>query len=554
MARPQITEADLTPQWRDEVHTFVATTSVDPLVERAGARVSEYYRKIVEKERTQRLARQKVAHVVNGLNGRNDLSDAERWLVGLPYVLVRALERAVSAKVSRLDELTDAVLAFVRDDVLRVFTDEYIDESTAGTAVPSEVRGLGLQGGDIDRDVVREQLLGQPIEVRAGLAVPAVVAALTRARSTAKNASGPTSPSRENQKGPTAMTSNPPATPTTGTTAAGTGTPAAPASGTSTAASTGTAAVPAGGTPPPLGRYRIGQFQDLDCGYDVPEDDAGGPTSTAALAPARAIAYLYTFSERQPAFDAVLALRERAFTSEFLMPDQRERMAAAFGDDDPCDLWLTLAGWNQEGVPLTLEMCASAAAVIGIPDAASTTPVNTRFAQAMDQVLDLLVAYATDCCEDTVEWVEPALRIAAIRVLEALRGAMTGRTLLTVSLWRRQYESARSVLTRRITRELLGVHLDPDDGPAAAIRRLVPSAVFDPAALAEEWRALRRILDLVGRLVDPATLPPQDLREAARAAVALRVLSGRLTVPSSGRAAEGGSAVSAAANRAGGAG
>jgi hypothetical protein len=176
---------------------------------------------------------------------------------------------------------------------------------------------------------------------------------------------------------------------------------------------------------------------------------------------------------------------------------------------------------------VTVEQRATAVAAIGIRDRATCVPVNTRFSEAMEQVVRLLATLATSRDDRALRWVRPAVQVASLRAAGALEGAVTGETLSTLGLWKRQSEYANRVLSRRSgLHVLLGV-VDADPGPAPAIRRLLPGVPFDPSALGEEWRALDTVFCLVTSILESGDATDVVFDDAAGAAVRLLVLRGR---------------------------
>lgn len=513
MSDPRITAGQLRgSRWQETLHDKLRTVDdpVDPLVERAAEQIAGRYR---EPGNVEDLDRNRVAAVATLLNGR-DLPAILRWLLRLPYVLVRAVEWAQRQEPPDDESLTDLAVEYVQHETVPLLARLLVREAARPESPHPAVRELGLPPGELDEDSAVERLLERGVEIREGLAVDAVAGALADTRD-ARPANG----GRPGGRPPAEEVERE---------ALAAGTPAGDYRGKG------------------LASLRPGcgsALHDVDCGLTIldRDDEATYRFRTSSLRAALALARLYLISERQPMLLAMEVLRDRAMTTELLtsLDDAAESL------DDLCDLRLAVLGWDQELLRLTVERRATAAAAIGICDPASPVPANTRFSTAMEQLLQLLAALATDCCDDTLRWLRPAVRVASLRVVAALDGAMTGETLLTIGLWRRQFTVAYGVLTSDPLRQRLGVIADPDCGPAPAIRRILPDASFDPAALAEEWRALRIVFRVVGEML----LGPREtgLDEAAEAAVTLLVLHGRFRVPSSARMRSGGSVTPTAA-------
>jgi hypothetical protein len=481
-------------------HLEAVSERVDPLAERAGEEVSRRYR---DAGTSAQLVKDQVADVVNRLNDR-ELPLEIRWLLTQPYVLVRGLEHAQSQGTVNEDDPTRPVLEFVEEDTRPAFLEALVDAADQEGMLESVAADRGLQPGEINREDLIERLRARGVDIREGHTTESTAEAFRELQDAASSDGGGGIP--------------------TGTAAA------------SVAAAGAVAGSQGGG-----GSFSTGQrppwFWDIDCALDAPDTGVtqGSPARGDGLVLARTISLLYTFGERQPLFDAMDALRDKVLTGGLLNPlgaglgQLNSFDQSGISDDELCQLRIWIYSWGQDPDPLTMQKRATVASVIGIPDSASSAPVNVGFARAMDQLVDVLVCLATRCCTDTLHWARPAAEVASLRLAGALQEALTGATFIDVAFWRRQFTIATQVLAHPALRALLGVSGDPDASPAPTIRKVLPGVAFDAAALEQERIALDKILKLAEHLATPGVIvDAAEFQRSANAAVRLRVLTGRL--------------------------
>ncbi|SDX35129.1 hypothetical protein SAMN05660209_00249 [Geodermatophilus africanus] len=282
-------------------------------------------------------------------------------------------------------------------------------------------------------------------------------------------------------------------------------------------------------------------LHELFCNVDLPDcpiQETAHQAGLQLLCVARTLSCLYLSSERQPAMAAMAAmdvLHDQVMSTGLLIPrgipdvqgGSIPDVRGGSAEQALCNLRILVNGWGYRLFSVTVEQRATAVAAIGIRDRATCVPVNTRFSEAMEQVVRLLATLATSRDDRALRWVRPAVQVASLRAAGALEGAVTGETLSTLGLWKRQSEYANRVLSRRSgLHVLLGV-VDADPGPAPAIRRLLPGVPFDPSALGEEWRALDTVFCLVTSILESGDATDVVFDDAAGAAVRLLVLRGR---------------------------
>jgi hypothetical protein len=487
-------------RWRETVHELLRGVDepVDPLVERAGDELARRYQEAGDFDD---LSRARVAEVVNLLNER-DLALIERWLLGRPYVLVRALEWAQRREPPDDEALAARAVEYVGSEAVPLLARLLAREATRPDALYPEVQELHLRPGEVDEQDLVDRLRERGLEIRAGLAVGALAGAMTEAR----RGEGTTTERLEEQF------------------SAGRWGGAEPLFGD---LGDGLAALDATGE---------SRLHDLFCDVDLPNcpiQETAPQAGLQLLAVARTLSCLYISSERQPAWAAMDALHDQAMSTGLLVPrgitDVRGGSEVRGGSVEQaiCDLRILVNGWGHRLFPVTVEQRAAAVAAIGIRDRATCVPVNTRFSEAMEQVVRPLATLATSRDDGALRWVRPAVQVASLRAAGALEGAVTGETLSTLGLWKRQSEYANRVLSRGSgLHALLGV-VDADPGPAPAIRRILPGVPFDPPALREEWRALDTVFSLVTAILESGDDTDASFDGAASAAVRLLVLRGR---------------------------
>ena len=483
-------------RWRETVHELLQGVDepVDPLVERAGDELARRYRDAGDFDD---LDRARVAEVVNLLNDR-DLGLAERWLLGRPYVLVRALEWAQRREPPDDEALAARTVEYVESEAVPLLARLLVREATRPDALPPEVQELQLRPGEVDEQSLVDRLRERGLEIRAGLAVGALAGDMTETR----RAAGTTTERPEEQFPAGQWEGEEPVVDDLGDGLASLDT--------------------AHGTP----------LRDLFDGFtlrDCPIEGRAHRAGRELMFIARNLSCLYICSERQPAWAAMDALHDQVMSTGLLIPRGVPDVRGGSVERALRDLRVLVNAWGHRLFPVTVEQRAAAVAAIGIRDGATCVPANTRFSDAMEQVVRLLATLATRSDEEALRWVRPALEVASLRAVGALEGAVTGETLSTMVLWKRQFALANRVLSKGSgLRVLLGV-VDADPGPAPAIRRLLPGVPFDASALSEEWRALDEVFSLVRALLEPDSDPTTDvpLDAAAGAAVRLLVLRGR---------------------------
>lgn len=495
MPESRITASQLRGQrWRETVHELLRGVDepVDPLVERAGDELARRYRDAGDFDD---LNRARVAEVVNLLNDR-DLGLAERWLFRQPYVLVRALEWAHRREPADDEALATGTVEYVESEAVPLLARLLVREATRPDALPPEVQELHLRAGEVDEQSLVDRLRESGVEIRAGLAVGAVISAITETRGAQE-----TTGERLEEQFPAGQWEE---EPVVGDLGDGLASP-------DTTHRT------------PL-RDLFGEFPLRDCPIQGSAHRAGRELMFVA----RTLSCLYISSERQPAWAAMDALHDRVMSTGLLNPRgfRVPREGSVDVEQALRTLRILVNAWGHRLFPVTVEQRAAAVAAIGIHDRATCAPVNTQFSEAMEQVVRLLATLATSRCDEALPWVRPAVQVASLRAAGALEGAVTGETLLTMGLWKRQLTLAIGVLATRRLQLLLGV-VDDDPGPASAIRALLPGVPFDPSALAEEWRALDTVFSLVTALLEPGRETEVAFDEAASAAVRLLVLRGR---------------------------
>jgi hypothetical protein len=496
MPESRITASQLRGQrWRETVHELLREVDepVDPLVERAGDELARRYREAGDFDD---LSRARVAEVVNLLNDR-DLALTERWLLGRPYVLVRALEWAQRREPPDDEALAARTVEYVESEAVPLLARLLVREATRPDALPPEVQELQLRPGEVDEQSLVDRLRERGLEIRAGLAVGALAGDMTETR----RAAGTTTERPEEQFPAGQWEGEEPVVDDLGDGLASLDT--------------------AHGTP----------LRDLFDGFtlrDCPIEGRAHRAGRELMFIARNLSCLYISSERQPAWAAMDALHDRVMSTGLLNPRgfQVPRQGSVDVEQALRTLRILVNAWGHRLFPVTVEQRAAAVAAIGIHDRATCAPVNTQFSEAMEQVIRLLATLATSRGDEALPWVRPAVQVASLRAAGALEGAVTGETLLTMGLWKRQLTLAIGVLATRRLQLLLGV-VDADPGPAPAIRALLPGVPFDPSALAEEWRALDTVFSLVTALLEPGREQDVAFDEAASAAVRLLVLRGR---------------------------
>jgi hypothetical protein len=507
MSEPRVTPDELrSRQSQETVHEHITPVpfTVDPLAEEAAGDLGRRYR---EAETAVQPRPRVLADAVNRLD-EADLPDLTRFLCCQPLVILRGLERAQSAGTLDTDDPARSVLDFVDDTAYPDFVDAVADLATRPDVLTPLARELGLEPGDVPRDDLVGTLRSQGVDIREGRLTESLREALRQVRN-----------ARVGDRDRWAAPTRPPA-------------------GAPRAAGREGDAVPDQGEPAARGRgrgYRPPDLWGVDCDLDVPTGDVP-PARGDLIQVARTIASLYQFTERQPLFPAMDTLRGQALDSDLFNPiDVAVAKVDVEGeidlDEQLCRLRLLSYGWNHEFDPLTLRRRADVAATIGIRDPAGTAAVNTEFACAADQLVDVLSGLTTDRGKCPAEWVGTVAADVSLRLAGYFRTALTGEVLVDVALWRRQFKLASEVFTDPVLRGLLGVGADPDPGPAPAIRKVLPSARFDAAALFREWAALDRVLELARRLAIGEVVPFDELGTYATAALTLRVLRGRLRVP-----------------------
>ncbi|WP_138733753.1 hypothetical protein [Modestobacter excelsi] len=507
MSDPQVTPDELRSQQSQEtVHERITPVpfAVDPLAEEAAGDLGRRYR---EAATTVRLRPRVLADAVNGIEAAHPPAII-RLLCRQPGLVLHALGQAKSAGTLDTDGPARSVLDFVGGTALRDFVDAVADVATRPEVLTPLAEELGLEPGDVPRDALVERLRSDGVDIREGRFTESLKDALRAVRDERAGDPGP-------REGP----------------------PKAPA-GAPGPAGREEERVPDRGEQAARGRGRGLGPPDLwgvDCDLDLPVERVAPPAQGDLLEVARTIATLYQFTERQPLFPAMDRLRSQALDGDLIPLDvavARKGVEGESGRDEQlCRLRLSSYSWNHEFDPLTLRRRADVAATIGIRDSAATARVNSGFALAADQLVDVLTGLVTDREKYPADWVRTVAADVSLQLAGSFRTAVTGGVLVDVALWRRQFRLASEVFTRPLLRELLGVTNDPDRGPAPAIRKVLPSTRFDAAALYREWVALDRVLDLARRLAIDKDVPQDELESSAAAALTLRALRGRLRLP-----------------------
>jgi len=515
MSDTTVTAAELrTGRWRNTIHEHITPIpfSVDPVAEEAAGEVSRRYQESVTSER---LPLELVADAVNRLDS-SDLPAPVRLLLGQPHVLVVALERAQSEDRLDADTPDRSVLDVVEDRTYPEFVDALVDLVTRPDAATSLVRELGLEPGDVPRDDLVRRLRSQEVDIREGHLTESLGDVLRQVR----DHRGP-------EKGPAEDVA-----------AEATREPATASSPRITGAGEDAAHLDRGRRAPESGHGSLPpDLWGVDCHLEVPVDDEAPRPRGDLLVVALTIIRLYLLSERRPLFAAMDALREQALSSDLLNPlddpyttaDDSDRGQGI--DAELCDVRLASYSWNHEFDPLTLRKRANVAAVVGVRDPARTVPVNTDFARALDQLVDVLAASGTDPDRWPPTTVRAVATDVSLQLAGAFRSALTGQVLLDLALWRRQFKLASTVFRRPALRRLFGVGDDPEQSLAPLIRKVLPSARFDAAGLHREGQALGAVLELARRLTSNRSLPDTILASAVAGAVTLQALRGRLRVP-----------------------
>jgi hypothetical protein len=500
MSEPRVTPDELrSRQSQETVHERLTTVpfTVDPLADETAHDLGRRYQ---EAGTAVQLRPRVLADAVNRLD-EADLPDLTRFLCAQPLIVLRALERAQSQGTLDTDDPARSVLDFVDETVYPDFLDAVADLATRPDVLTPLARELGLEPGDVPRDDLVGTLRSQGVDIREGRFTESVREAL-------RQVGGDRTGDRGRREAP---------------------------AGAARAAGREGDAVPEQGEPAAPGRGRGYHPPDLwgvDCELDVPTGDVP-PARGDLIEVARTIASLYQFTERQPLFQAMDKLRGQALDSDLFNPlDVAVAKVDVDGeiglDEQLCRLRLLSYSWNHEFDPLTLRRRANVAATLGIRDPAGTATVNTGFARAADQLVDVLSLLTTDYGKYPAEWVRTVAADISLQLAGAFRTALTGEVLVDVALWRRQFGLASEVFTSAVLRGLLGVDSDPDRGPAPAIRKVLPSARFDAAALFREWAALDGVLELARRLAIGEEVPSDELGTYAMNALTLRALRGQL--------------------------
>ena len=509
MPEPRLRADDLrNRRWREDLHEHITPVqaAVDPLVEEAARDVG---RRRAEELTSARLPLDLVAEVVNRLDDA-ELHDSVRLLLRQPDLLVVALERAQSEGTLAADDpagLVDFVTDFVVDRVYPDFVDEVVDRALRPEVLDPLVRERGLPADAISREDLIARLRSEGVDVREGRFIEQLAQALgrgagdDRARGEADRRTAAPAEPVPNRREQTVLHDR------------------------ETRAQEDTC-------PPPV-------LWGVDCDLSVPARRVVAQPRGDLLALPPTISFLYQFSERQPLFLAMDTLSQRALGSdlfnpvtvpEFPIEGPRAGRDEGGDSDELCDLRMISYSWNNEADPLTLRRRADVAAVIGVRDPAATTSVNTEFARAADQLIDVLAATAMDSRRYGLEWARAVVTELSLQLAGSLQTALTGATWVDVALWRRQFDLASRMFRSRVVRDLLGVSLDPDASPAPAIRRVLPSARFDAASLHREWRSLTLVFRLARRLATDQAVDDGEFASPAAAAVTLRALRGRLRV------------------------
>jgi hypothetical protein len=508
MSDPRVTPDELrSRQSQETVHERITPVPfpVDPLAEEAAAAVGRRYR---EAGTSAQVRPTLLADAVNGIEGAG-LPELTLFLCRQPGLVLHALERARSAGTLDTDDPARSVLEFIEETAYPDFVDALADSATEPDVLTPLAWELGLEPGDIPRDDLVERLRSRGVDIREGHVTESLEEALREVRAERTGDGG------------------------------GREAPPSEASGGGRAAEGAPDTGPGRGEQTGRRRRRGDRPPDLwgvDCDFDVPIQKAAPPARGDLLGVARTIASLYQFSERQPLFAAMDRLRGQALDSDLFNPlgpaVAEDRVQGGRDlDEQLCGLRLYSYSWNHEFDPLTLRRRADVAATIGIRDSAARVTVNTGFARAADQLVDVLSVLGTDCERYPAEWVRTVAADVSLQLAGAFRTALTGGVLVDVALWRRQFELASDVFTRSPLRRLLGVAADRDEGPAPAIRKVLPSARFDAAALYREGAALDHVLALAQLLADSPNDPVSGLDTYAAAALTLRALRGRHRVP-----------------------